>query len=82
MGTSNDRATHVPVSDLDELLTALVRRFGDYQTAAERYAARYGGTQESAERMLRRIREGKKERVSLDTVDKLCVLVGWHLSGI
>lgn len=71
-----------PVGAAAEVLDVCVMRYGSYAAVAEAYADRFGCDVKGAEKVLRRIRQNAQPTVNVDTLDRLCVLAGWHLSYI
>jgi hypothetical protein len=75
---SGNRLTE-PVGRATPIVELLVARYGSVDAAAAVYAERYGEKQDTAEKLLKRIRRQTYSRVTISTLDRLCVLAGKHL---
>lgn len=76
--TKDNQLTY-PTRVAQDVLAGLIARAGSLAAVAEAYSARYGLKQDSAERLLKRIRVGEFKVVTRDTLDKLCILADRHL---
>lgn len=84
MGTGKDLSEEeggpfTEVARASYVVELLVVRFGTLDAAAAEYAYRYGEKQETAEKLFKRIRAHHYPRVTIGTLDRLCVLAGKHL---
>ena len=77
MGTY--RQLKLPVDLAAEVLERVTAEYGSPRAVAQAYSDRFGVDRNSAERVLRRIRDRAHPTVNRDTVDRLCVLAGSHL---
>lgn len=61
------------------MVELLVSRYGSLDAAAASYAERFEEKVETAEKLFKRIRVQTYSRVTITTLDRLCVLAGQHL---
>lgn len=69
-----------PVAEAAGVLEVLVHRYGSYTGVAVVYSERFGCDVKGAEKVLRRIRMESQPTVNIDTLDRLCILAGVHLT--
>ena len=69
------QGTAIPVAAARQLLDALVRRYGSVNSVARAVADRHGVDVFTVQRALFRIRRGEHPYVSVETYDRLWVMV-------